>query len=142
MSRKILASLLLILAAAVLPVERSWADHRYIYYPAHEIYYEPASSQWFWPDGGNWRSGSGLPVYYQQYTRGGITIDLDADRPYYRHDDVVKRYGRGPRVIQRYQRPQPTVVERHYYDEPRGRKHKHKHHKRKHKHHDHDDRDD
>ncbi|HSW14354.1 MAG TPA: hypothetical protein VLI06_16020 [Solimonas sp.] len=147
MSFKPLIPALLALAAAM-PVPAAWADppgwapahgyrakHRYVYYPTHEIYYEPASSLWFWLDGGGWRFGASLPVYYQQYTRGGISIELDADRPYHRHDYVVEHYGRRPRVEHHYHhdRPRKVIVEHHYDD--RGHKHKHKNHKH-HKHHD------
>ncbi|MGH8432296.1 MAG: hypothetical protein ACREUF_18030, partial [Solimonas sp.] len=115
MSRKILIPLLLALTATALPVETSRADppdwapahgdrakHRYVYYPVREVYYEPASNLWFWLDSGRWSVGLELPIYYRQYTRGGVTIELDGDRPYYRHDYVVEHYGRGPRVVERH----------------------------------------
>jgi len=137
MKARHLAPLLLALSAAALPVGSAWADpppwapahgyrakHSYIYYPVHEIYYEPAQDLWFWLDGGDWRFGLNLPVYYQQYTRGGITIDMDADRPYTYHTHVVQRYGGGGRVVNRYYTA-PVVIEEHHYH---GKdKHKHKH---------------
>ncbi|PPE74457.1 hypothetical protein C3942_06730 [Solimonas fluminis] len=122
MNRKLLAPLVLALGATLLPLEAAFAHppdwapahgyrakHRYMYYPSHQIYYEPASTTWFWLDGGNWRFGASLPVYYQQYTRGGVWVDLDEDRPYHQHDYVVRHYGR----------PRPVVVEHHYHDRPR-----------------------
>ncbi len=151
MNRKLLAPLLLALGASLLPLEAAFADppdwapahghrakHRYMYYPSHQIYYEPASTTWFWLDGGNWRFGAGLPVVYQQYTRGGVWVDLDDDRPYRRHDYVVERYGR-PRVVEHHyhDRPRKVIVE-HRYDDDRhhGKKHKHKNKDKHHKHHD------
>lgn len=71
------------------------AKHRYTYYPQREIYYAPESRLWFWLDGGDWRFGASLPVGYQQYTTGGISIELGSDRPYTEHNDVVREYGRG-----------------------------------------------
>jgi len=152
MNRKLLAPLVLALGATLLPLEAAFAHppdwapahgyrakHRYMYYPSHQIYYEPASTTWFWLDGGNWRFGASLPVYYQQYTRGGVWVDLDDDRPYHRHDYVVRHYGHPrPVVVEHHyhDRPRKVVVE-HRYDDDRRRGKDHKHHKR-HKH-DHDD---
>lgn len=164
MTRKLLAPLMLALSATLLPLEAAFAQppdwapahgyrakHRYMYYPSHQVYYEPASTTWFWLEGSNWRFGSRLPVYYQQYTRGGVWVDLDDDRPYHRHDYVVRHYGR-PRVVEHHyhERRRPVVVEHHYHDRPRkvvvehrydddrrhGKKEKHKH--KKHHKHDHD----
>ena len=163
MTRKLLAPLMLALSATLLPLEAAFAQppdwapahgyrakHRYMYYPSHQVYYEPASTTWFWLEGSNWRFGSRLPVYYQQYTRGGVWVDLDDDRPYHRHDYVVRHYGR-PQVVEHHyhDRPRKVVVEHHYHDRPRkvvvehryddrghGKKEKHKH--KKHHKHDHD----
>jgi hypothetical protein len=73
------------------------AKHSYVYYREREIYYAPETRLWFWLDGGSWRFGAGLPVGYQQYTSGGITIELDSDRPYTEHRYVVETYGKGPK---------------------------------------------
>lgn len=152
MNTRLLAPLLLAAAALALPAATAWADpppwapahgyrakHRYIYYPVREIYYEPASDLWFWIDGGNWSFGSRLPVGYQPYTTGGISVELYTDRPYEDHVHVVEHYGRGPRVVERHYHTAPVVeVEEHHYyhDEgapPAKGRHKGKH-KHKHKH--------
>lgn len=141
MTRKLLAPLMLALSATLLPLEAAFAHppdwapahghrakHRYMYYPSHQVYYEPASTTWFWLDGGNWRFGSRLPVVYQQYTRGGVWVDLDDDRPYRRHDYVVRHYGRPrPVVVEHHyhERPRKIVVEHRYDDRRRGKDHKH-----------------
>lgn len=69
------------------------AKHRYVYYPSQEIYYEPERGLWFWLDGGDWEFGLSLPTYYRQYTSGGISIELDTDKPYTEHHSVVSQYG-------------------------------------------------
>lgn len=74
------------------------AKHSYMYYPEREIYYAPATSLWFWIDGGDWRFGASLPSGYQQFTTGGITIELEADKPYTEHRYVVEHYGKGPKA--------------------------------------------
>ena len=73
------------------------AKHRYVYYPEREIYYAPESRLWFWISGGDWRFGASLPAAYQQYTSGGVSIELASDRPYTEHVHVVERYGKGPK---------------------------------------------
>jgi hypothetical protein len=74
------------------------AKHRYTYYRDHEIYDSPESNFWFWMDGdGDWRGGVNLPVRLQQFTIGGISIELDTDKPYREHDYVVEHYGKGPK---------------------------------------------
>lgn len=73
------------------------AKHRYTYYRDHQIYHSPESGLWFWMDrDGDWRFGVHLPILLQQYTVGGIVIELDSDRPYREHDYVVRHYGKGP----------------------------------------------
>lgn len=74
------------------------AQHRYVYYPNGEIYYAPDSHMWFWLSGSGWQAGISLPLALRAYVRvGGVDIQLDASRPYQRHDYVVRRYG-GHRV--------------------------------------------
>lgn len=80
------------------------AKHRYTYYPQREIYYAPESRLWFWLDGGDWRFGASLPGPYQQYTTGGISIELGSERPYTEHSHVVREYGRGSKRDQRKHR--------------------------------------
>jgi len=76
------------------PAHGHHASHRYVYYPEREIYYAPDRDLWFWVNGGNWSVGSRLPVIYQAYTVGGVSIDLDVARPYDRHVYVIERYGK------------------------------------------------
>lgn len=74
------------------------AKHQYVYYREREIYYEPARGLWFWIDGGDWRIGASLPAYYQQFTSGGVTVELDSDKPYTEHRYVVEHYGKGSKT--------------------------------------------
>lgn len=70
------------------------AKHRYVYYPSAEVYYAPDTRMWFWLGGNGWQAGVSLPVALQGYVQvGGVSIDLDVDRPYLRNDYVVRRYG-------------------------------------------------
>ncbi len=70
------------------------AKHRYVYYPSAEVYYAPETRMWFWLGGNGWQAGVSLPVALQGYvSTGGVSIDLDVDRPYLRNDYVVRHYG-------------------------------------------------
>ena len=71
------------------------AKQQYIYYPQREIYYAPDRRVWFWLEGRDWRVGAALPGPYQQFTSGGISIELGSDRPYTEHAYVVEHYGKG-----------------------------------------------
>lgn len=67
--------------------------HNYVYYPEHDIYFAPDSKTYFWMSGGKWISGTNLPPEDLPYVRSrGVTIELDTDRPYERHDYVIAHY--------------------------------------------------
>ncbi len=100
--------LLLVLLLTATPLGVSWAEpppwapahgyrakHHYVYYPEREVYYAPDSGSWFWLDGGDWQVGVTLPVSLQPFVRVGVNLDLESDRPYYEHRQVVDYYGKG-----------------------------------------------
>jgi len=67
--------------------------HNYVYYRDHDIYFAPESKTYYWQADGKWQSGSALPENHRTYvTSGGVTVELDTDRPYDRHDWVVSKY--------------------------------------------------
>ncbi|HSE11520.1 MAG TPA: hypothetical protein VLB69_02690 [Rudaea sp.] len=67
--------------------------HRYVYYGDHDIFFAPETHTYYWQSNGRWISGNVLPAEDQPYIRsGGVTIELDTDRPYERHDYVIAHY--------------------------------------------------
>ena len=67
--------------------------HRYVYYPEHDIYFAPETKTYYYQVGGNWTSGTVLPPEDMPYIRSrGVSIELDTDRPYERHDYVIAHY--------------------------------------------------
>ena len=67
--------------------------HRYMYYADHDIYFAPETRTYYWQTNGNWRSGTVLPPEDEAYIRtGGVSIELDTERPYERHDWVVRHF--------------------------------------------------
>jgi hypothetical protein len=69
--------------------------HRYVYYGDHDIYFAPDTRTYYWQSNGTWQSGLALPPEDRTYVqRGGVTIELDTDRPYTRHEYVIAHYKR------------------------------------------------
>src|SRR3954468_17345659 len=67
--------------------------HRYVYYPEHDIYFAPESKTYYYQVNGNWTAGTTLPPEDMPYVRSrGVSIELDTDRPYERHDYVIAHY--------------------------------------------------
>jgi hypothetical protein len=92
-------------------------EYQYVYYPAQQVYYAPATSTWFWLSGGNWQFGINLPARYHAYAGDGVSVALHSSHPYVQHAYVEEHYGRPWR-------------EKHHYKH----KEKHKHHKHGHGH--------
>jgi hypothetical protein len=102
-------------------------EYQYVYYPAQQVYYAPASGTWFWMNGGNWQAGVNLPVQYHATIGNGVSVALHSSRPYVEHVYVEEHYGRSWR-------------EKHHdkHKEKRREKHKEKYKHHKHDHRDHD----
>ena len=67
--------------------------HHYVYYPEHDIYFAPDTKTYYYQVNGSWTSGTSLPPEDMPYIRSrGVTIELDTDRPYERHDYVIAHY--------------------------------------------------
>jgi len=67
--------------------------HHYVYYPEHQIYFAPDTKVYYWRTGDKWESGAVLPESSRTYvTTGGVELDIDADKPYEKHEWVLKHY--------------------------------------------------
>ncbi|WP_018972824.1 hypothetical protein [Rudaea cellulosilytica] len=74
-------------------VTTTTTKHRYMYYADHDIYFAPDTRTYYWLSNGSWRSGRVLPPEDEAYIRsGGVTVELDTERPYERHDWVVRHF--------------------------------------------------
>jgi len=73
-------------------------QHNYVYYGSHDIYFSPDTKVYYWKTAdGSWTSGTSLPPDRVAYVRdGGVTIQLDTDRPYERNDYVIAHYRARP----------------------------------------------
>ena len=99
MNTRTLASAVLLAMGAAAASPAVFADttvvtkHHYVYYGDHQIYFAPETKTYYWQREGRWESGAALPAESQVYIKnGGVDLDLDTDRPYERHEWVVKHY--------------------------------------------------
>jgi len=80
------------MADTTVTVEKT-GKHHYVYYADHQIYFAPESKTYYWQTDGRWQSGVALPAEDRAYvSAGGVELDLDTDRPYDRHEWVLKHY--------------------------------------------------
>ena len=71
------------------------AKHHYNYYPESHVYFDVGRGLYFYYDGGGWQASVSLPAGISISAGEYITLDMDTDRPYVYHSDVVKRYPPG-----------------------------------------------
>ena len=95
------AALALVVSLAVPPAAQAddtkvvvtKTKHKYVYYGDHDIYFAPTTKTYYWQEGNEWRSGTELPPASRTYvTSGGVTIELDTEKPYERNEWVVEHY--------------------------------------------------
>lgn len=71
------------------------AKYRYHYYPATYVYFDVGRRLYFYYQGDQWRVSASLPVGIHIIAEEYVVLEMDADRPYTFHSDVVKRYPPG-----------------------------------------------
>jgi hypothetical protein len=71
------------------------AKYCYHYYPASHVYCDVARGLYFYYDGGGWRVGASLPVGIHIDVHDYVELEMDTDKPYVFHSEVVKRYPPG-----------------------------------------------
>jgi hypothetical protein len=74
-----------------------WAhgNHHYRYYTYDNIYFDEQQGVYFYLYNGGWQMSASLPAYIQITVNDFVTLDMDTDKPYQYHNDVVKRYPPG-----------------------------------------------
>ncbi|MFP3928199.1 MAG: hypothetical protein ACLFUE_09235 [Desulfobacteraceae bacterium] len=71
------------------------AKHRYRYYPSCQVYYDEGRGVYFYMRQGGWQVSVSLPSHLRLQARDYVTLEMDTDRPYRYHRDVVDRYPPG-----------------------------------------------
>lgn len=92
-------------------------EYQYVYYPARQVYYAPATQTWFWLSGGNWQVGVNLPQQYRAYTTDGVQVVLQSGRPYVEHVYVEEHYGRPWREKHKHKHKEKHKPHKHKHDD-------------------------
>lgn len=71
------------------------AKHQYHYYPSSYVYFDVGRTLYFYYENGNWRVSASLPGGIQIDVGNYVTLEMDTDKPYEYHAEVVKRYPPG-----------------------------------------------
>jgi hypothetical protein len=71
------------------------AKHHYRYYPYHNVYFDEQQGVYFYLYDGRWQMSVSLPTYIRITVNDFVALDMDTDKPYEYHNDVVKRYPPG-----------------------------------------------
>lgn len=77
------------------PAHGKRAKHTYRYYPYHGIYFEQKTGMYFYLSDGEWHASVSLPASIRITVNDYVTLDMDTDRPYEYHSDVIKKYPPG-----------------------------------------------
>ncbi|MBW1679538.1 MAG: hypothetical protein JRJ08_05275 [Deltaproteobacteria bacterium] len=71
------------------------AKYRYFYYPSSYIYFDTGRNLYFYFEGGQWQVSAALPAGIKLNVSDYVTLEMDTDKPYQFHSDVVKKHPPG-----------------------------------------------
>jgi hypothetical protein len=71
------------------------AKHKYRYYHDAEVYYDIDKRVYFYYRGGQWQVSVTFPTRVHIDMNRYVTLEMDSDKPYRHHKDVVKKYPPG-----------------------------------------------
>ncbi len=74
------------------PAHGSQVRHQYRYYPESAVYMDTGRRLFFYRDGRKWLTTTILPASLQMDWKNYVVLDMDTDKPYQRHSEVVKKY--------------------------------------------------
>ena len=77
------------------PAHGHRAKYRYYYYPATYVYFDVGRSLYFYYQSDQWRVSDSLPAGIHIAAGNYMVLEMDTDKPYQFHSDVVKWYPPG-----------------------------------------------
>jgi len=77
------------------PAHGRRAKYCYHYYPASYLYLDTGRAIYFYYSGGDWRASVSLPVGISINRGEYVVLEMETDRPYQYHSDVVRHYPPG-----------------------------------------------
>ncbi len=67
------------------------AKYRYYYYPDMAVYFDVSRGLYFYLQNGRWVTAASLPQSVAMALGNYVVLEMDTERPYEFHKDVVKR---------------------------------------------------
>lgn len=67
-------------------------EHRYLYYPAAFVYYDPAKGVYYYRSDGQWLQSPKLPEEIAGHKGDAVTLRMNVDPPMLNHAEVVQKY--------------------------------------------------
>lgn len=71
------------------------AKYKYRYYPSSGVYFEIGRGVYFYYRDGRWKASVSLPSNLHLNFKEYISLEMDTDKPYEWHHEVIKRYPPG-----------------------------------------------
>lgn len=71
------------------------AKHRYLYYPSPQVYFDTGRNIYFYYRSGQWEVSAQLPRAIRVQLGQSVTLDMNTEKPYQYHSEVIKRYPPG-----------------------------------------------
>jgi hypothetical protein len=71
------------------------AKHKYRYYPSAQVYYDTDRSTYFYFSNGKWQVSTKLPGQIHMSMGHNVILEMDTNKPYRYHSEVIKRYPPG-----------------------------------------------
>jgi len=71
------------------------AKYHYRYYPSSHIYFDVGRGLYFYFNGVKWLKSPSIPAGIPIEPNDYVTLDMDVDKPYKYHSEIIKRYPRG-----------------------------------------------
>lgn len=77
------------------PAHGHRAKYHYYYYPECQVYFDAGRRIYFYYQGGEWQVSAYLPSGIHIIAGEYVRLEMDADRPYVHHHQVIKHYPPG-----------------------------------------------
>jgi hypothetical protein len=71
------------------------AKYKYRYYPYAQVYYDAGRSLYFYFTNNTWQATASLPMQLKMSLGHDVTLEMNTDKPYRYHSDVIKQYPPG-----------------------------------------------
>jgi hypothetical protein len=77
------------------PAHGHRAKYRYYYYPSSYVYFDVGRRLYFYNRDAGWQVSVSLPTSIYIDVSDRVELDMETDRPYHYHSDVVRKYPPG-----------------------------------------------